>query len=170
MAQRTIPVISSIPQLLQWQAGLRATLKVPAATPVPANFAIASKQGGNYLTWAQINGADGYEVEISTDGNFETVLQRVLLPGVTATAYFDTVPTDSGTTPTKRYYRVRSTSGTKKAPQSVFGRPTSVLGSTAIAPNDNVTASTSAVDASNRDNFNVNSGTGDYRLLSLPLE
>lgn len=163
MAQNTIPVISTIPALAQWQAGLRQTLKTAIAPPVVANFSVASKQGGNYLTWAVMKAADGYQVEISSAGDFSTLLTSIQLPGNSSTAYFDTVPTSAGGAPAIRYYRVRATAGTTKAPQSVLGKPTSVLSSTAIAPNDTVTASTSKVDTSNLDKLNVGSSGGNYR-------
>lgn len=167
MAQRTIPVISNIPQLAQWQAGLRGTLKSPNAPKVVANFNVVSKQGGNYLSWAQSKEADGYIVEISENGDFAVTLSKVQLPGNDATTYFDTVPTANGATPVKRFYRVRATSGTIKLPQTVFGKPTAVLSSTAISPDDTVTAPTTVLDTSDRDVLNVGSGRGDYRL-SLP--
>jgi hypothetical protein len=162
VAQNTIPTITTIPGLSQWQAGLRQTLFSPTSPPIPANFAVASKQGGNYLTWATVKGADGYRVQVSTDGNFATILTAFLLPGNTATAYFDTVPTATGTAPAVRYYRVAATAGTVKNPQSTVGKPTSVLSSTAIAPNDTATASVAASDLSNRDALNAKSGNGNY--------
>jgi hypothetical protein len=97
MAQNTIPVISSIPALAQWQAGLRQTLKIAAAPPVPANFTIISKQGGNYLQWAKMRDADGYQVEVSENGDFAAVLTNVQLPGNDSVTYFDTVPTSGNT-------------------------------------------------------------------------
>lgn len=165
MAQNTIPVISSIPALAQWQAGLRQTLKIAAAPPVPANFTIISKQGGNYLQWAKMRDADGYQVEVSENGDFAAVLTNVQLPGNDSVTYFDTVPTSGGGAPTIRYYRVRATSGTVKSPQTVFGKSTATLSSTAIAPNDTVTAPTTAIDVSDLDNLNRNAGTGDYRNI-----
>jgi len=165
MAQSTIPTITTIPGLAQWQAGLRQTLFSPTSPPIPANFAVASKQGGNYLTWSAVKGADGYQVEISSTGDFSVLLTAHLLPGNNANAHFDTVPTSTGTAPTVRYYRVRATAGTVKNPQNVLGKPTSVLSSTAIAPNDTATASVTGTDLSNRDALNAKSGNGNYRDL-----
>jgi len=162
MAQNTIPTITAIPGLAQWQAGLRQTLFSPTSPPIPANFAVASKQGGNYLTWSAVKGADGYQVQVSANGDFATILTAYLLPGNNANAYFDTVPTAAGAAPTIRYYRVAATAGTVKNPQSVLGKPTSVLSSTAIAPNDTVTASVTGRDLSNRDSLNAKSGNGNY--------
>lgn len=160
--QRTIPVITTAPGLAQWQAGLRQTLLSPVSPPIPANFVVASKQGGNYLTWSAVKGADGYQVEVSSAGDFSTILTAHLLPGNAATAHFDTVPTSSGVAPAIRYYRVKATAGTIKNPQSITGKPTSVLSSTAISPNDTATASVTGRDVSDRDKLNVKSGNGNY--------
>lgn len=165
MAQNTIPVISNIPQLAQWQSALRQTLKIPTAPSIPANLAAASKQGGNYLTWSAVTGADGYQIEVSENGDFATVLNTVLLPGQQSTAFFDTVPTSAGAAPATRYYRVRATAGTVRSPQTVKGRTSSTVSSTAIAPNDTVTASTTTRDLSNYDSLNASSSIGDYRVL-----
>lgn len=165
MAQNTIPIITNIPQLAQWQSALRQTLIAPVAPPIPANFTVASKQGGNYLQWAAVKGADGYVVEVSSNGDFSVLLTAHKLPGNDAVTHFDAVPTSSGAAPSARYYRVRGTSGTQKNPQSVVGRPTAVLTATAIAPNDAATASTSIRDTSNLDKLNVGAGSGSYRSV-----
>lgn len=163
MSQRTIPTISNIPQLAQWQTGLRANLKIPTSPPVPANLTISSKQGGNYLTWSKMKGADGYELDVSTDGNFATVLTTISLTGSQNIAYFDSVPTNGGATPAKRYYRLRCTAGTVARPQITKGKNSSVVSATAISPDDKVTVSSTSRDLSDYDKFNTKSGNGGYR-------
>jgi hypothetical protein len=163
MPQRTIPVIASLPQLAQWQTGIRAGLKIVVAPPVPANFTLVTKQGGNYLQWAATKGADGYLVEVASAGDFSNIFTSHLLKGQQSVAYFDTAPTATGTAPATRYYRVSGTGGTVTKPQSITGRPSAVLSGKAIAPNDTVTGSTSARDNSNYDALNVAAGRGRYR-------
>src|SRR5262245_34723385 len=168
MSQRTIPVISSLPELTQWQAGLRGGLKIAVAPPVVANLRVSTKQGGNFLEWSPITGAHGYRVEVSEDGDFSTILTSINLVGNQAVTWFDTVGTSSGTAPTKRYYRVSATSGTVRNPQSTQGKPSGVVGASAIAPNDVVTAPATSVDTINYDALNKNSGTGPYASLEGP--
>jgi hypothetical protein len=148
-----IPVISNLnnPQQQQaWQRALNRAVKKPLTCAPPSNFTVTSKQGGNYLQWAAMrrpgNEADGYRVEISTTGDFSTGVTSVTLKGNANTAYFDNVPTAQGATPAKRFYRVSATTGTQSEPQSVVGKPSGVIASTAISPDDKVTASQSAVD------------------------
>jgi hypothetical protein len=148
-----IPTISNLSDPVQqavWQRALTKATKPPVTPPVPLNFMVTSKQGGNYLTWLAMkqagNAADGYILEISTNGDFSAGAQTVILKGAENTAYFDTVPTAQGATPQTRYYRVHCTAGTIAQPQSVTGRPTGVISSTAISPNDTTTAPTSNVD------------------------
>lgn len=168
MAMNTIPTISTLPGLDLWKANLRNTLRVPAAAPIPANVTIASKQGGNYITWSAMNSADGYRVDVSETGDFSVLLTSVMLTGNQATAYFDSVPTSAGGAPKKRYYQVRSTAGTIQNPHTVVGKPSASVNSTAIAPNDTVTASTTVRDVSDRDRLVVSSADGNYRIPRLP--
>jgi len=167
LAQRTIPTISTIPQLAQWQAGLRANIMRVLAPPVPANLSVTSKQGGNYVTWSTVKGADGFELDVSENGDMSNVLSTVALPSSQNTAYFDTVPVQGGSTPKTRYYRVRATAGTVQNPHNVKGVSSSVVSSTAIAPNDTVTASVTTTDNSNRDKINIGAGGGAYREPSF---
>lgn len=169
MAQRTIPVISTIPQLIQWQQNLKQNLIVPLPAPVPANFTVKSQQGGNYLSWTQMKGADGYEIDKSVTGDFATVLQTISITGGQNVAFFDPIQTASGATPTKYYYRIRSTAGTSTQPQISKGKSSAVISATAIAPNDTVTAPATIIDTSNYDKQNTNSSAGDYRDTGVPV-
>ncbi len=106
--------------------------------------------------------ADGYEVQVSEDGNFATVLNVVGIATQKSTTYFDTVPVANGGTPAKRFYRVNSTAGTDNQRHSVRGKPSATVSATAIAPNDIATAPATTTDTSNYDLLNANAGTGDY--------
>lgn len=149
----TIPTISNLSDPAQQHILQRALIKAtktPVAPPIPLNFQVTNKQGGNYLTWMAMNRpgnpADGYIVEISTNGDFSTGAIAVTLKGAENSAYFDTVPTAQGAAPAIRYYRVHCTAGTISQPQSVTGRSSGVISSTAISPNDTTTPPTPKID------------------------
>lgn len=166
----SLPVITDqsqlVPMLNNWNKQLSSLAKKPPAPRVPWNFSVVNKQGGNYLTWQGVKEADGYMVDISTNGDFSTGVQTVPLLGQTNTAYFDNVPTSGGATPALRYYRVRATAGTSSNPQAVSGKATQVISSTAIAPNDTVTASTTKLDTTTTQGTSAG-GRGSYRLPGL---
>lgn len=165
MALPTITDASQLPQYLKvWQTELAPLLKKALVPRIPWNFAITSKQGGNYATWQGVAEADGYILDISTTGDFSTGAITVPLLGQNNTAYFDNVPTAGGAAPAIRYYRVRATAGTTANPQSVSGRPSQVISSTAIAPNDTVTASTTTRDTTTAQA----SSTGGRSIYKLP--
>lgn len=166
MAQRTIPVITSIPELTQWRTALKKKIKKVVAPAVPWNFQVVSKQGGNYLTWAAVTDADGYEVDISTSGDFVSDVVTVSLTSPSQTAYFDSTPTSNGATPAARSYRVRATAGTITEPHSVKGINSGAVRSTAIAPNDTVTAPTTTADTTTTDRTQAGSSRGNYREFS----
>lgn len=166
MAQ-TIPVITDIPGLVQWRNAVTPALAGIQTPKIPWNFTVSNKQGGNYLTWQPVKGADGYIVDISTTGDFTVGAAGVTsetLKGNANVAYFDSVPTSGGTAPGKRYYRVKATSGTTTKPQVMVGNPTAVLSSTAIAPNDTTTVSTTSRDTTTTDQKQVN-GRNKFNLL-----
>lgn len=134
---------------------------------IPWNFTVVNKQGGNYLTWQLVKGADGYRIDISTNGDFSTGVQTVTLKGQANTAYFDTVPTSGGTAPAARQYRVRATSGTINEPQKVDGINSGVIASTAIAPNDTTTVPTSQIDTTTNQSSQSRTGKGNYQVPGL---
>lgn len=158
-----IPVITTLPGLDQWRNALQNSVKGVATPRVPWNFTVVNKQGGNYLTWQAVPNADGYIVDVSTNGDFSTGATSVNLAGNANTAYFDTVPTSNGATPGIRYYRVRATSGTAQQPQLVSGISTGVVSSTALAPNDTTTSPTTTRDTSTNDGTQAGTGKGSYR-------
>lgn len=163
-----IPVLTDYPGLAQWRQALQNSTKSVATPRIPWNFQVANKQGGNYLTWQSVSGADGYVVDISSSGDFSTGVTSITLPGNDNTAYFHTVPTAQGATPAVMYYRIRATAGTTNQPQSVQGLNTGVISSQAIAPNDTTTASTTGLDVTTTDGTQTGTGTGNYRQPRLP--
>lgn len=164
MAQ-TVAVISNLPGLEQWRQALNTVVKGVLAPRIPWNFQVTNKQGGNYLTWQEVSGADGYVVEVSTNGDFSTGTTQVKLHGNANVAYFDSVPTSGGVSPAIRYYRIWATAGTTTEPQSVNGLPTGVISSTAIAPNDTTTTSTTGSDTTTTDRSQSGTRTGNYRQV-----
>jgi hypothetical protein len=162
MAVRTIPTISSLPELAQWRHALKNSIKSVAAPMIPWNFQVTSKQGGNFLTWTSVKGADGYEVDVSTTGDFSTNITTIPLRSSVQTSYFDSVPTAQGGAPATRWYQVRATSGTVSQPHSVKGLNSGVISSNAIAPNDTTTASTTGSDGTTNDGGQSRTRGGRY--------
>lgn len=160
-----IPVLTALPGIEEWRQALNKRLKVPLTPKVPWNFKVSNKQGGNYLTWDTVKGADGYIVSISLTGDFSTGVDEHKLPGNQAVSFFDSVPTSGGAAPAARFYTVRATSGTVSNPQSVQGLSTGVVSSTALAPNDTTTASTTSLDNTTNDFIQSRTRTGNYRNI-----
>jgi hypothetical protein len=161
-----LPTISNtgllIQFLQQWQKQINK-LGLNIITPqIPWNFKVESKQGGNQLSWNKVPVGDGYEVLMSNTGDFSTGANIITIPNVSFTSYFDPVSTSGGATPAIRYYQVRATNGTPAQPHVVKGNPTQALSSTAIAPNDTATASTSSIDTSTNDDSQANTRFGSY--------
>mgnify|MGYP001488246249 CR=1 FL=1 len=151
-----IPVITDTRQLIRqiqgWQRGMKEVVKRVPEPEVPWNFSAVSKQGGNQLSWAVVDSADGYVIDWNLTGDFETGFTSISIGDSGAADYFDTVATQGGTAPAKRYYRLYATAGTALQPHSVKGNFTAVISATAIAPNDTATASVTTQDNSTNDN------------------
>lgn len=162
---QSLPIITGIPGIQQWQQVLKTVNSSPQTPKIPWQFTVKNQQGGNYLTWQVVAGADGYIVDISANGDFSTTLSSINLPGINNITYFDTAPTANGVAPTIRYYRVRATAGTTNQPQSVLGLTTGVVSSTAIAPNDTTTTPSTRLDTTTTDKHQAGTGTGSYRSL-----
>lgn len=162
---KNLPVIPGL-GFQQWRQALGPSLRRLTAPIIPWNFTGTTKQGGNYLTWSAVNGADGYELQVAASGDFLTNPVIHQLPGNNNISYFDSVPTTQGATPPQRWYRVRATAGTLTLPQSSKGRWSGAVALTAIAPSNTTTASTTLVDTTTTDQSNSGGGRGDYRSVS----
>lgn len=91
-------------------AQLLPVLKPIAVRPVPPrtpwNFRATANSSGNALSWESVPGADGYELQMTTNGDFSTA--STVFAGA-ATTFTDAVA--SGT---KRWYRVRPFARTRQ--------------------------------------------------------
>lgn len=85
----------------------------PVQPRPPFNLRVKGATTGNAVSWETVPGADGYELQASSNGDFSTA---PLISSGAATAYTDVV--GSGT---KKWYRVRSTSGTPSQPNLIKG-------------------------------------------------
>jgi hypothetical protein len=111
---------SIIPYLKLWQTKLNQVVKQPNVPRSPFNFQAAGGAAGSQstvLNWEPVPGADGYEIQSASDGNFTLSLNLIPITSGVQTSYFDSV----GATSTARYYRIRATAGTSNQPQVTKG-------------------------------------------------
>lgn len=164
-----IPVITTeeglLERLNQWQRELKGLSKKVFTPKIPWNFTVVSKQGGNQLSWAEVDEGDGYIIEYSTSEDFTSPV-TILIADKTQTQYFDQVATSGGVAPARRCYRMYATAGSDVKPQSVKGNYTQIVCATAIAPNDTVTASTTVADNGTSDSDQAMTRHGRYDPLT----
>jgi hypothetical protein len=122
MAQ--LPTINSLEQLLPnlklWQQTINPTLNLPTVPRSPFNFRASGGAVGSTgvaLSWEVVKGADGYEIQSSTNGDFSTAPVIATLTTNLAMSWFDSTVITS----VKRWYRIRSTNGTTRAPHYLKG-------------------------------------------------
>lgn len=140
---RAIPLISNQSQLQQylqtWRAHVSKNLQRPPAPIIPWNFNATNMRGGIMLTWSPTPGADGYEVLRTDNGDFSgspgSNLTVTPIRDPKASSYFDSL----GGTATKKWYKIRATSGTHDAPHSVHGNASGIVTHTSIDSSDTVT-------------------------------
>jgi fibronectin type 3 domain-containing protein len=72
---------------------------------------------GIVLTWDLVNGADGYVIQASPNGDFSGAVTLAQITNGAQTSYFDNTPASG----TKKYYKIAATAGTLSLPQSVTG-------------------------------------------------
>lgn len=120
----SLPVISSLEQLLPalkiWQQAINPVINTPVAPRAPFNFhAVGGAAGatGITLNWESVKGADGYEIQSSTTGDFSTAPIIATLTNLASTSFFDS----TAITSVKKWYRIRSTTGTTNSPHSIKG-------------------------------------------------
>lgn len=117
----TIHSANEAPRKLKiWQQQLNPVVNQPKAPRTPFNFQASGGAAGvlgNQLSWDRVQGADGYQIQMSSTGDFSSAQVIATLTSPVATSYFDNTVQSA----VKRYYRIRSTSGTTNQPQSVQG-------------------------------------------------
>lgn len=122
----SLPVISSLEQLLPalklWQQTLNPSVNVPPQPRIPFNFRSSSGIGTPHTTlqWESVQGADGYQIQSSSNGDFSTPTTATIiaaLRGQTSTSWTDALSASG----VKRWYRIRATAGTVNQPQVIFG-------------------------------------------------
>jgi hypothetical protein len=158
----TLPQINSLEELLPalkiWQQTLNPVISTPPIPRSPFNFHATGGAAGAIgitLNWEQVSGADGYQIQSSTTGDFSTAPIVATLSSISATSFFD----NTVVTGVKKYYRIRSTSGTLSNPQSVQGVWTSPI-SASSGSGTTVYDQVSNSSGTNGWNNNVNAGFG----------
>jgi len=166
MANHILPNITQTSDILQrlqtWRITLQNALRqnAPARQPqVPFNFQATNARGGITLSWAAVPGADGYEIQSSSNGDFSTA-NIVVVGSQAQTSLFDSL----GGPPTTRYYRIRSTAGTANAPHSVKGSWSASITHRSIDTTDTGTTPTTHVDNVTSDQYRSQS-----RYTPLPI-
>jgi hypothetical protein len=162
----SLPTINSLESLLPmlkiWQQTINPAISVPPIPRSPFNFrAMGGATGtiGIALSWEQVAGADGYQIQSSPTGDFSTAPIVATLSSISATSFFD----NTIVTGVKRWYRIRSTSGTIANPQSVQGTWTAPIYATSgsgTTTYDTVSSSTGINNGNRGWNNNVNPGFG----------
>lgn len=149
-----LPTIRSpqdfIREVKKWQTKLNPLVTSPRTPPAPFNFAGTRARGGITLAWAQVNGADGYEILRSDNGDFSN---PTIIPirNPAQTSYFDAFTTAGGTGTVTKWYRIRATNGTFSQPGSAKGVLSGIVKQTSIDPTDTVTAASTVFDQSTTD-------------------
>jgi hypothetical protein len=120
----SLPIISSLEQLLPtlkiWQQTLNPLTNTPVPPRPPFNLRAtggASGATGITLNWELVTGADGYEIQSSSTGDFSNASIIATLTNIASTSWFDSTTVTS----VKKYYRIRATIGTTNAPHSIKG-------------------------------------------------
>jgi hypothetical protein len=155
----SLPGINSLQELLPalkiWQQSLTPVISAPVPPRSPFSFSAnggAAGATGITLNWEVVRGADGYEVQSSTNGDFSAAPIIAALQSVVATSFFDsTVVTNI-----KRYYRMRATNGSHAAPHSIKGAWTAVI------------SATSGSGTTTFDQVSKSSGTGGWNAGNNP--
>lgn len=127
-----LPTINSLEELLPalkvWQQKLRPVVGVPKAPRTPFNFRASSGASatGNALSWEFINGADGYVVYRSDNGNFSNPSIIARITDAKQLSYFDGL----GASGITKYYRIAGTAGTDNQPQVIVGKQSATIKAT----------------------------------------
>lgn len=111
-----LPTITSPQQLLgglkQWQQQLNPAVSLPPEPRAPFNLRISSGTATNSLSWEKVSGAQGYEVQVSQNGDFTSAPIITTPSDSSATSHVDPTIVNG----VKRWYRIRTTTGTANQP------------------------------------------------------
>lgn len=145
---KSLPIIRQPEELLakmdQWRKTLAPLLKTPPAPQIPFNFKITECRGGNQLSWARVDGADGYEIT-RTDSNDFSGAKTITIEGGDTIEYFDSIAISGASLP-KIGYKLRATAGTAQNKHSVKGKMTYPVFATPLDPSDSTSAGTTHFD------------------------
>jgi hypothetical protein len=112
--------------LRQWRSPLNQLLKKNLVLPAPYNFRAsvpAATPTSILLEWLSDGRADGYEIQRSDSGDFNSGFVTVIVDDGVQEAYLDNV----GAAALTKYYRIRATTGTIKAPHATRGIESAVI-------------------------------------------
>lgn len=144
--------------LASWQSQLNPGVKNTAPQATPVNFKVTNSRGGLTLAWSPVSGADGYEILKSQNGSFTDDLQVLAVPGANASSYFD----GTGGNALTAHYRIRTTSGTARNPQSQRGPESGTIGHTSIDSLDTATVPVTKFDNYTSDATRSKARFGNY--------
>lgn len=159
---RSLPLINNQSSLMQtlatWRKHIGKNLQRPPAPAIPWNFSVTNARGGNQLNWSTVPRSDGFEILRSDNGDFSggpgSNLTLIAVRDALATKYFDPL----GGPPTKKWYKIRATSGTHDAPHSISGNATGIVTHTSIDSNDTTTVPSIKRDTTTTQNSQKKSG------------
>lgn len=112
-----------------WRIRLNNAIRRAPRLPAPANFrasASAATPNSILLEWLSESRADGYEIQRSDTGNFDSSYVTILIDDGVQESYLDNV----GNTGVTKYYRILATSGTVSEPHSTKGQESAVVTAT----------------------------------------
>ena len=112
-----------------WQRTLSPNLIRPRSFRPPFNFRASTPTAtgtGITLDWSTVRGADGYEIQRSSNGDFSTGYTIIVIYSGRQESHFDSL----GATGTQRWYRIRATGGNALAKHSIKGAWSSVIKAT----------------------------------------
>jgi hypothetical protein len=141
-----LPTITSLHQILsglkQWQQQLNPSVSLPVEPRAPWNLRITGGTSTNALSWEKVPGAQGYEVQVSANGDFSNAPILTTPSDSSATSHADNTITNG----VKRWYRIRTTTGTANQPgllKSLWSAPVISTSGSGTTIYDQVTHSAS---------------------------
>ena len=110
-----------------WRQQIQRSLNRAIRLKAPLNLRASSPTttpSSNLIEWVAVRGADGYEIQRSDNGNFDTgAYKSTFVDNGKQTAFLDEV----GASAITRYYRILALGGTVQEPHSRRGIPSAVI-------------------------------------------